>query len=297
MESHDEERIMYRNITSGNSTKPPYNIKDTTTGLKRIELAANFFYTIPGPKMIWQFGELGYDYSINYPSGTSDSRLSPKPVRWDYYSQWRRKYLNNVFSALINLKKTLPVFKTSNYSIDLSKEIKRVWLKHSSMDITVLGNFGVTDQDVIPGFTKTGMWYEFYTGDSLEVTEPNDPLPFKPGEYRLYSTVRLEKPPFTGIEPDSLPSLQQTVQIYPNPSGSVFNIVIDLKKPSKVNLTVSNLYGQTIKVICDAGLPAGKNTFIWNAGAGHLVSGIYFYHLRSGNVSETGKLILDRGIE
>ena len=33
--------------------------------MKQLGTNAAFFLTVPGPKMIWQFGELGYDYSIN----------------------------------------------------------------------------------------------------------------------------------------------------------------------------------------------------------------------------------------
>src|SRR5688572_25936802 len=58
MESHDEERIMYKNLQFGNASGT-YNIKDLNTGLRRSELCAAFFTMIPGPKMIWQFGEQG----------------------------------------------------------------------------------------------------------------------------------------------------------------------------------------------------------------------------------------------
>ena len=63
------------------------------------QLAANaaFFFTVPGPKMIWQFGELGYDFSINSnETGTAVSeeyRTSRKPIRWDYYENATRKEL------------------------------------------------------------------------------------------------------------------------------------------------------------------------------------------------------------
>jgi len=296
MESHDEERMMYRNIKGGNSTKPPYDIKDTTTALKRIELAANFFYTIPGPKMLWQFGELGYDYSINYPTGTSESRLAPKPIRWDYYNQWRRRYLNNVCSALIGLKKSLPVFRTNDYTIDVVPAVKRIWLRHSLMDVTVLGNFDIVDQAIVPGFTKTGMWYEFFTGDSLDVVDQNTPLLFKPGEYRLYSTVRLSKPLFTGIEQVIPAAGPNQVLIYPNPSCSFFNIIVDLEKSGNVAFTIYNMSGDVVEVLCDAYLPSGKHLFIWHAGnrnSGASAPGIYFYHLRSVNINETGKMILN----
>ncbi|MCK7537392.1 MAG: hypothetical protein MZV63_43765 [Marinilabiliales bacterium] len=65
MESHDEERIMYLNLTEGEAVGG-YNIRNLDIALKRIKLTATFFLMIPGPKMLWQFQELGYDYSKNY---------------------------------------------------------------------------------------------------------------------------------------------------------------------------------------------------------------------------------------
>lgn len=98
MESHDEERLMFKNMEYG-ASNGDYNIKDLTTALKRQELAANFFFTIPGPKMIWQFGERGYDVSIEY-----NGRVGEKPPRWEYMEDWRRKNLYYVYSSLIDLK-------------------------------------------------------------------------------------------------------------------------------------------------------------------------------------------------
>ena len=48
MESHDEERVTFKNIKYGNSSGS-YNVKDTATALKRMELNAAFLLGIPGP--------------------------------------------------------------------------------------------------------------------------------------------------------------------------------------------------------------------------------------------------------
>lgn len=42
MESHDEERMMYKNLQFGNSTNAAHNILELNTALKRIELCASF---------------------------------------------------------------------------------------------------------------------------------------------------------------------------------------------------------------------------------------------------------------
>jgi 1,4-alpha-glucan branching enzyme len=299
MESHDEERMMYKTITWGNASQPNYKIKsDTTRGLKRIELAANFFFTIPGPKLVWQFGELGYDYSINWPSGTSNSRLDPKPIRWDYQNQWRRVYTKNVFSALIDLKKTQPVFATTDYSIDVAAAIKRIWLRHATMDATVLGNFDVIDRNVTPGFTKTGRWYEFYTGDSLDVSDVAATLAFKAGEYRLYTTVKLKKPVFTGMDETPLTEVlnKGKVIVYPNPSNGLFNFVVNLPNQSTVEVTIFNILGHVVKREALGHLTSGVNTFSVDLSAGtvHKISpGIYFFKLNAGTLHESGKLIIE----
>ena len=125
MESHDEERLMYKNKQYGNIKKDgTYNIRNIPTGLKRNEMAAAFWAMQPAPKMLWQFGELGYDYSINTcENGTTisnDCRLSPKPIRWDYQNNANRLALYNVYSRLFALRNHaayLPAFTAPKDSV------------------------------------------------------------------------------------------------------------------------------------------------------------------------------------
>ncbi|MFI7716776.1 hypothetical protein ACIAN7_19720, partial [Acinetobacter baumannii] len=53
---------MYKLRRFGNASGS-YDTKNLNTALKRMELVGAFLFTIPGPKMLWQFGELGYDYA------------------------------------------------------------------------------------------------------------------------------------------------------------------------------------------------------------------------------------------
>lgn len=54
MESHDEERVAYKQTAFGNLQNAGLDIR-----MKQLGTNAAFFLTVPGPKMIWQFGELG----------------------------------------------------------------------------------------------------------------------------------------------------------------------------------------------------------------------------------------------
>lgn len=296
MESHDEERVMFKNISAGNNSKPPYAVKDTTTALKRVELNANFFYTIPGPKMLWQFEELGYDYSIESNGG----RLAPKPIRWDYQNQWRRRYTRNVFSALAELKTTQPVFTTNTYTIDLTGPMKRIWLRHSTMDAVVLGNFDVISQNITPDFTTQGMWYEFYTGDSLNVTNVSETLTFKPGEYRIYTTKKLNKPIFTGIDDQDIKELSggKSLFIYPNPSDGNFSVAFYLPDYSgaiNIELYTSGgiLAGTTVKKSVKPGATS-LSLNLQDFGLSHIKEGLYIIRLTTDRTSLSGKLMINQ---
>jgi len=69
--------------------------------------------------MLWQFGELGYDNSINYNGRTGD-----KPIRWDYLNDPSRMSLYKVTEALIKLKENYSVFSTNNFSTNLTGNVK-----------------------------------------------------------------------------------------------------------------------------------------------------------------------------
>src|ERR1035438_909713 len=191
---------MYNNVTHGNPSTSAYNCRDTSIALKRVGMAATFFYTIPGPKMLWQFGELGYDYSINYPTGTSDSRLDDKPIRWDYYQQWRRRYLFNICASLIDLKKNHAAFESTDFTLNVGGALKVITIRSTEMDVTIVGNFDIKSGTVTPGFHEPGTWYDYFSGDSLTVVTINDQVTLQPGEYHLYTSKKLARPLFTGID-------------------------------------------------------------------------------------------------
>lgn len=216
MESHDEERLMYKNLEYGNS-QGDYNTKDLATALSRMELAANFFFPIPGPKMIWQFGERGYDVSIEY-----NGRVGEKPPKWNYMDDWRRKNLYYVYSSLIELKKNEEAFSTENFSLDVGGAMKKIKLNHDDMSVVVLGNFGLTNGSINPQFQNEGMWYEYWSGDSIFVNNVGGSLNLEAGEYRLYTSKRLTKPDYVGV--DDILDNKSNITLYPVPTDNVLNV-------------------------------------------------------------------------
>lgn len=187
MESHDEERMMFKNINHGNSSGT-YNIKKVATALKRQELAAAFLLSMPGPKMMWQFGELGYDISID-----QNGRTGEKPIHWEYKGSAERKALYNLYAKMIKLKTKNAVFSSAELEYSLSGAVKYITLKGSEASVVVVGNFDVISLAATVNLPVTGNWTDQLTGEILGVSGMVYSATLAPGEYHVYSNVPLNK--------------------------------------------------------------------------------------------------------
>ena len=112
MESHDEERTAYKALKEGVSGIS--GDSNLAARMKREALNAAFFLTVPGPKMLWQFEELGYDISIE-----QNGRPGKKPVHWDYLENADRMALHDTYASLMKFRKENPRFFSSD--ADFSK--------------------------------------------------------------------------------------------------------------------------------------------------------------------------------
>lgn len=240
MESHDEERLMYKNLQFGNSTETSHDVKSLPIALMRMQTAANLFIPFPGPKMIWQFGELGYDYSIEY-----NGRVGRKPIRWDYYQDDNRREIFNTFAHLNRLKQQYEVFKTDNYDYALWGSIKWLKLNSQTMDVVIAGNFDVTTKSTNIYFNNTGWWYEYFSSDSINLTNTNYQLTLNPGEYRMFTSKKINRNDiYVGI--DQPKPTHEKLAVWPNPSSG--NIYISYYQPANGNVKVDiySLTGQLV---------------------------------------------------
>ena len=189
MESHDEERIMFSNLLYGNSYDG-YDTKEFSIAIDRLKLAYTFLLLAPGPKMIWQFGELGYDYSIEYcEDGTlhGDCITNPKPSAWNYTQDSLRHDLYQFISAINFLKTKIEVFSSLDFSYDIWGEVKRITLSSSTGNATIIGNFSMSDMLINPNFQHTGQWFDYFTGESILEYDLDNQFLLSPGEYRVYT--------------------------------------------------------------------------------------------------------------
>jgi 1,4-alpha-glucan branching enzyme len=181
MQSHDEERTMTKNLAYGNSSGS-YNIKNLATALKREEQAAAFLFAVPGPKMIWQFEELGYDVGID-----ENGRTGEKPLHWDYYQQPARRELYNAYAKFISLKKNNSVFNTTDVRFGLQGASKYIQLTDASNTVLIVGNFDVVSRTSTADLGTAGTWYQFGKSTPLNLTGGTYSEVLQPGEYRILS--------------------------------------------------------------------------------------------------------------
>lgn len=292
MESHDEERLMYNNIKYGDYNSL-YSTKDTATALDRMGAAAAFFFTVPGPKMIWQFEELGYDYSIDY-----QCRTCKKPIKWSYKTDPDRLKLYKVYAALIKLKTSYPTFQSSDYDMYTWYNTKQIHINHTDMNVTVIGNFDLSMQAVWTGFQHTGIWYDYFTGDSLTVTDENMSINLFAGEYHIYTDKKLSVPDLSGLnELEAKNEIE--ISAYPNPFINSVTIAYSLQQVSDVRLIIYDLLGAEIKTIVSGEKQqAGNHEINWNGtdnSGNKISSGIYYYTLLTDKQqSVSGKLVLEK---
>ena len=226
-ESHDEERLMYKNLQSGNSTNTTHNVKTLNTALSRMSAIGAVSLLVPGPKMIWHFGELGYDDSIftcnngtvNLPSDATsgDCKLDKKPQL-----QWTNNWLANAnrfkiysdWAKMIRLKTTEAVFSGTATITNASSLLQTIKITDASLpatslkDVVIVANFDVTSKSVPTGFPYAGEWFNLMDNSSLNVVNVNDPITVLPGQFKIYGN----KQAFGANAPFALPADNFTIE-------------------------------------------------------------------------------------
>ncbi|WP_125723204.1 alpha-amylase family glycosyl hydrolase [Flavobacterium ustbae] len=252
-ESHDEERLMYKNVQYG-ASNGNYNVKTLNTGLSRMSAIGAVSLLIPGPKMIWHFGELGMDDSIfscnngtvNDETGTTpgDCKLDTKPQpQWteNWLSNSNRNKIYNDWAKMITLKKTEPVFLGTATMANAATLTVNIKITNSSLtsaqlkDVVILANFDTVTQNMIPGFQYTGTWYNLMDNTTMNVANVNSPISLAPGEFKIYGNKQAN----LAIEDFERGS---QVSLYPNPVTDYFTLGF---KASKVD--IYSITGQLVK--------------------------------------------------
>lgn len=248
-ESHDEERVLYKALTESGQTQ-----NNPAKAMKRMSALGALHLLVPGPKMIYHFGDLGYESSIfTCNNGTvnnqndaiaGDCKLDTKPQpQWtnNWLGNANRKAIYDNWARMIALKGNENVFRNGTHTWNFSTTGKpRLDIQTSPSQtanlsyVFVLTNATNTVSNVAGGFPYTGTWYNLMDGTSFNVTDVNMNISIEIDGFRVFGN----KQALLNTQNFELPSLA----LYPNPSKGNFNISANAKQ-----VTVYAVTGQLVK--------------------------------------------------
>jgi hypothetical protein len=137
------------------------------------------------------------------------------------------------------------VFKNGTFQYSLSGTLKKMTYLHSSMNVVIAGNFSVQNTTSNLAFPSTGMWYEYFTGDSINVTQAAVSMTFKPAEYRIYTSVKLEKPTIINtVGYEELTANAFKFSVYPVPASDQLTIAIPSEELDRLSIKIIDLSGK-----------------------------------------------------
>jgi len=96
---------------------------------------------------------------------------------------------------------------------------------------------------------------------------------------------------------NGIPDEYDLRQNYPNPFNPVTKINLSLPLPGFVSLKIYNIKGELIRTLIAGNMEAGRHGVLWDgtdADGDGVASGIYIYRVKTGNFSESRKMILLR---
>ena len=248
-ESHDEERLMYRNLQYGNSSNSNHNIKNLNTALSRMSAIGAVSLLIPGPKMIWHFGELGMQQSLNtcQDGSVGDCKLDTKPQ-----PQWEENWLNiaqrrqiyDDWSKINDLKINNDVFKANSAISPHNNNnlLQRIYIWDDNLpntslkNVVILANFDVTTQNFITDFPYTGVWYNLMDNTTFQVNNTNQQISLNPGEFKIFGNQ-------DAVLSKSKYNLITGLQLTQNPVNDLIQILTPSTLSGKVDWKIYNTAG------------------------------------------------------
>ena len=292
-ESHDEERIMYKNITFG---APGANT--LPVALERQKSYGAVFLTVPGPKMIWQFAELGFDKSIyTCEDGTvntesdatpGDCKLSPKPSAFGlaYDTDAARKSVYDTWAKILEIRLSSPVFNTKTFTVESGNLMPRIFIWNDAStaplkNVVILANFTTSTQNIVPDFPYTGNWVNLMDNSTIPVTSTTTPITIEAGGFRIFGNAAALATNETGNVKNAV-----TLTLTQNP---VTNGTANLRYTNADNgtLAIYDLSGKLLKSVKTA-----KNNGDEAVSISGLKSGMYLIQLKSDKGVAVTKMIV-----
>ena len=187
-ESHDEERMQYKAKTYGNG-----DLKTNEAArLGRVAENVAFNVLLNGAHMLWQFEELGYDYSIEYNGRTG---TKPNPANISYFTNASRVEAFTKCAQVITLRTQLmPSAFTGTPSVSIGSGTALRTIRWGD-NVFAAANFDVTDDQTVT-LPVNGTWYDYLSGGTVALSS----YTLAPGELKVFTGQPVVAPTFTDIQ-------------------------------------------------------------------------------------------------
>ena len=237
-ESHDEERMQYQCKQYGNG-----NIKtDESVRLGRVAANVAFNVLLNGSHMLWQFEEIGYDFSINcdlqspnaYDSGKR-CNTKPRPESRGYFSSTSRVNAFKKCAQVIALRTQLlpTVFAGNPTQVHIGSGYVTRTVQWGN-NVFAVANFSPTDNMSIN--LPSGTWYDYLGGATKAATS----YTLKPGELKVFTGTPIQAPVISNIEKRDHSAFEEVQMEMPQAKKIIENGQVLIVRGDKVYTITGN---------------------------------------------------------
>lgn len=139
--------------------------------------------------------------------------------------------------------------------------------------------------------SHSAAWFEIPTPDSIQIRSAIFVSPTFGWAFGLGGEILKYNTSVIGIgEPEQVPKAFTLFQNYPNPFNPETKIRFNAFSNAFVSLSVYDVNGALVEVLLDQKVNAGVHEVKWDGSK--YASGVYFYTLKSGDFSESKKMLL-----
>ena len=238
-ESHDEERMQYQCKQYGNG-----NIKtDESVRLGRVAANVAFNVLLNGSHMLWQFEEIGYDFSINcdlqspnaYDSGKR-CNTKPRPESRGYFSSTNRVNAFKKCAQVIALRTQLlpAVFAGNPTQVHIGSGYVTRTVQWGN-NVFAVANFSPTENMSID--LPSGTWYDYLGGATKAATSYS----LKPGELKVFTGTPIQAPVIANIEKRDHSAFEEVQMEMPQAKKIIENGQVLIVRGDKVYTITGNL--------------------------------------------------------
>ena len=191
-ESHDEERMQYKCWQWGNADMQT----NPATRIARLPENVAFNVLLNGSHMLWQFEEIGYDFSINseleHPFKNNENYRCNKKTRPEdqgYFKDENRVAAYEKCAQTIQLRtRIMPEIFAGNPTAQAIGGGLKVRSIQWGSDVYAVANFSALEEQ--PATLPDGAWYDYLAGG----TSASGEITLQPGELKIYTGKQVELP-------------------------------------------------------------------------------------------------------